>query len=240
MPENFNGLTPLQAFLKRTFDILGASTGLLLTSWIILPAFAAASLDTRSNGFFTQERIGRNGKIFRVVKIRTMRPIKGLDTTVTTECDPRITKLGHIFRRLKIDELPQLFNVLVGHMSFVGPRPDVPGFADRLEGKDRLILSIRPGITGPATLKYRDEQNILAQVDDPEKYNREIIFPDKVRLNRDYVENYSFWSDIHYIWKTVFPKSNPKAVSINQIRDLTSTSESNWSQTIIEEREDRL
>jgi lipopolysaccharide/colanic/teichoic acid biosynthesis glycosyltransferase len=108
-----------------------------------------------------------------------------------------------MMRRAKIDELPQLYNVLLGQMSFVGPRPDVPGFADKLAGEDRVILTMRPGITGPATLKYRNEEEILASVDDPETYNRDVIFPDKVRLNRQYVQNWSFSQDIWFIWRTV-------------------------------------
>ena len=199
-----NGLPLGQAALKRGFDIVGAAGGLLLTFWLIALAWLLATLDTRQNGFFTQQRVGRNGKLFRVVKIRTMRPSRAHTTTVTTGHDPRITPLGRFVRRAKIDELPQLFNVLVGQMSFVGPRPDVPGFADALEGRDRLILTVRPGITGPATLKYRDEEVLLESVDDPERYNREVIFPDKVRLNREYVENWSFRKDIAYIWQTVF------------------------------------
>ncbi|MEF8794579.1 sugar transferase [Thiohalorhabdus sp.] len=197
------GLSKPQAALKRSFDFFGAAVGLVLTSWIILPAWLLATLDTRANGFFTQERVARNGRIFRVVKLRTMRPDTRLDTTVTTGHDPRITRLGRFFRRAKIDELPQLFNVLVGHMSFVGPRPDVPGYADALEGEDRVILSVRPGITGPATLAYRNEEELLEQVADPERYNREVIFPDKVRLNREYVEHWSFRKDLGYIWRTV-------------------------------------
>lgn len=193
-----------QAVLKRTFDILGAAAGLVLVSWIILLGWIAATLDTRANGFFTQERVGRQGRIFRVVKLRTMRRDTGMNTSVTTADDPRITCLGRFFRRTKIDELPQLFNVLVGHMSFVGPRPDVPGYADSLQGPDRIILTVRPGITGPATLAYRDEESLLAAVPDPEAYNREVIYPDKARLNREYVENWSFWKDLLYIWRTIF------------------------------------
>jgi lipopolysaccharide/colanic/teichoic acid biosynthesis glycosyltransferase len=204
--EELAGLTPIQAALKRAFDVTGATVGLLVTGWIILPAFVAASVDTRSNGFFIQKRVGRYGHVFRLIKIRTMRPVKGVDTTVTTGRDPRITALGRFFRRTKIDELPQLFNVFMGHMSFVGPRPDVPGFADTLQGADRIILSLRPGITGPATLGYRDEEILLAWVEDPERYNRKVIFPDKVRLNRKYIETYSFWSDIDYILKTIMSR----------------------------------
>uniref|UniRef100_UPI0025BFCAE4 sugar transferase n=1 Tax=Aquisalimonas sp. TaxID=1872621 RepID=UPI0025BFCAE4 len=101
-----------------------------------------------------------------------------------------------------LDELPQLINVLKGDMSFVGPRPDVPAFADTLAGEDRIILSVRPGITGPATLKYRDEETLLAEADDPEAYNSEVIYPDKVRINREYV-HWSFWRDLLDIWRTV-------------------------------------
>ena len=125
-------------------------------------------------------------------------------TSVTVSDDPRISRSGRIFRNTKIDELPQLINVLLGHMSLVGPRPDVPGFADKLEGAEReLFLSVRPGITGPATLKYRDEEALLAEVEDAEAYNRDVIFPDKVRINLEYVENWSFINDLKYIWRTL-------------------------------------
>lgn len=145
------------------------------------------------------------GKLFDVVKLRTMRDVAGIDTTATTRTDPRITKGGAFLRRFKLDELPQLWNVLTGDMSFVGPRPDVPGFADKLTGKDRIILSVRPGITGPATLKYKDEEEILAKQKNPDRYNREVIWPEKVTINREYIENYSFFKDIYYIFKTIMP-----------------------------------
>ena len=196
-------LSTAQELRKRTFDILLAVLGLLLVWWLILFAWIAASLDTGSNGFFRQRRIGKNGKVFTVVKIKTMRPSQKLTTTVTQENDPRITSLGRFFRRMKIDELPQLWNVLIGDMSFVGPRPDVPGFADRLEGEERLLLSIRPGITGPATLKYRHEEKLLADMDDPEAYNREVIWPDKVRINLQYIRDWRLRNDIKYIWRTM-------------------------------------
>lgn len=197
------GLSVPQAALKRGFDLAGATIGLGLTGWLIVLAWLVATLDTRTNGFFIQERVGRHGSVFRVVKIRTMRPCNNVGTTVTTKDDPRITRLGRLFRRTKIDELPQLWNVLLGHMSFVGPRPDVPGYADALEGNDRVILCMRPGITGPATLKYRDEERLLGAQADPEAYNREVIYPDKVRLNREYAENWSFRRDLQYIWWTI-------------------------------------
>jgi len=190
-------------FIKRLFDLAGALIGLLLLWWLILIAFILATIDSRQNGFFMQQRVGKGGKLFKVIKIRTMRDLPDIDTTVTRENDPRITRLGRFWRKTKIDELPQLINVLLGQMSFVGPRPDVPGFADQLAGEDRIILTIRPGITGPATLKFRDEEKLLAQQNDPETYNREVIWPEKVRLNREYIENYSFWRDLHYIWQTI-------------------------------------
>jgi lipopolysaccharide/colanic/teichoic acid biosynthesis glycosyltransferase len=132
-----------------------------------------------------------------------MRNVPGVTTTVTSARDPRITRLGRFFRRTKLDELPQLINVLLGQMSFVGPRPDVPGFADQLNGADRLILAIRPGITGPATLAFRDEEVLLAAQADPERYNREVIYPEKVRLNRIYIEQYNLRKDLTYLIQTV-------------------------------------
>ncbi|MFP4169299.1 MAG: sugar transferase [Desulfonatronovibrionaceae bacterium] len=203
MVESTHGLGLGQRFAKRGLDLLGAALGLAFTLWIILPAWLLASLDTRKNGFFTQDRVGRDGRVFRVIKIRTMRDVPGMDTTVTTGTDRRITRLGRLWRKTKIDELPQLINVLKGDMSFVGPRPDVPGYADRLEGEDRIVLSVRPGITGPATLKYRNEEKLLAEQENPRQYNDEVLWPDKVRLNREYVRNWSFGTDLRYIWKTI-------------------------------------
>lgn len=116
-----------------------------------------------------------------------------------------ITRSGAFFRKYKLDELPQLFNVLIGDMSIVGPRPDVPGYADTLAGNDRVILALRPGITGPASIKYKNEETMLAAVDDPRAYNDRIIWPDKVRINKEYIRNYSLWRDIKYILQTIFP-----------------------------------
>ncbi len=197
-------LSRLQSFVKRTFDILVSLSGLFVLWWLILFAWILASLDTKSNGFFIQRRVGKDARIFSVVKIKTMRPDSSLSTTVTRRGDPRITSLGAFFRKTKIDELPQLWNVLIGDMSLVGPRPDVPGFADSLMGEQRSMLSIRPGITGPATIKYRDEEQLLACQEDAEAYNRDVIFPDKVRINLLYIENWSFSKDLKYIFQTVF------------------------------------
>jgi lipopolysaccharide/colanic/teichoic acid biosynthesis glycosyltransferase len=190
---------------KRLFDLLASLVGLVATFWVILLAWVIASIDTRANGFFRQTRVGRFGKPFQVVKIRTMRVDIPHQTNVTQANDPRITRIGAFFRRTKIDELPQLWNVLIGDMSFVGPRPDVPGYADRLHGETRaLLLSVRPGITGPATLAYRNEEQLLMQQSDPQRYNDEVIYPDKVRINLDYIRHWRFRDDLRYIWKTIF------------------------------------
>ena len=196
-------LSPADRIQKRSFDFLMAVVGIALTWWIILLAWMIASIELKGNGLFIQKRIGKEGKPFFMLKIQTMRPVKGIETTVTTSEDKRITKSGAFFRKAKIDELPQLFNVLIGDMSFVGPRPDVPGFADKLEGEDRIILSVRPGITGPASLKYKNEEKILANVQDPERYNREVIWPDKVRINKAYIESWSLGNDIRYLIQTI-------------------------------------
>lgn len=197
------GLTARQAGLKRAFDVVVSGAGIVVTWPVIAVATALATLDTRQWGIFTQPRVGRDGELFHVMKIRTMRRSSSVSTTVTAMNDPRITRLGALLRRLKIDELPQLVNVLRGEMSLVGPRPDVPGFADRLEGADRVILTLRPGITGPASLAYRHEEQILAVVDDPERHNRDVIWPDKVRISRRYVENYSLMGDIRCLRDTI-------------------------------------
>ena len=194
----------IHAAAKRGFDIMLAAIGLIATSPVIAAGWLAATIETRRNGFFLQERVGRGGRIFRIVKLRSMRDdIPGLGT-VTTADDPRITRSGAWLRRSKIDELPQLWNVLIGDMSFVGPRPDVPGYADTLEGDDRIILTVRPGITGPASVKYRDEEKILSGHPDAQRYNREVIWPDKVRINKDYIRNRSFLQDLKFLFKTVF------------------------------------
>jgi len=197
-------MTKFQKIQKRTFDIFFSVLGILFFWWLILLAAVIAYFDTGQDGFFRQIRVGKEGKQFKVLKIRSMRPVKGVNTTVTTDKDPRISKIGRFWRKTKLDELPQLWNVLVGNMSFVGPRPDVPGFADALTGEDRIMLTIRPGITGPASLAFKDEENILANQSDPEKYNREVIWPEKVRLNKEYIKNYSLLLDVKLILKTIF------------------------------------
>ena len=193
----------MNKLVKRIFDILLSFVGLAATFWIILLAWIIATIDTKSNGFFIQQRIGKDGKPFNVIKIKTMKKIDGLDTTITSSNDVRITKSGKFFRNTKIDELPQLINVLIGQMSFVGPRPDVSGYADKLEGEDKIIIKVRPGITGPASLKYRNEEEILSHQLDPKWYNDNIIWPDKVKINKEYIKSWSLKKDIVYIIKTI-------------------------------------
>lgn len=154
---------------------------------------------------FKQLRVGQYGKLFTMYKFRSM-TVHHSGSSVSVAGEARITPLGAKLRKYKLDELPELWNVLIGDMSFVGPRPDVPGYADRLEGDDRRMLQLKPGITGPASLKYRNEEELLAKQDDPQKYNDEVLYPDKVRINLDYLEHWSFWKDIKIIIYTVLGK----------------------------------
>lgn len=153
--------------------------------------------------FFRQKRTGRYGKPFTIYKFRTMIVNHG-GNTVSVKGENRITALGAVLRKFKLDELPELWNVLIGDMSFVGPRPDVPEYYESLSGEEKKILELRPGITGPASLKYSNEEEILESVADPKKYNDEVLWPDKIRINLDYYYNRSFWGDIGLIFKTIF------------------------------------
>ncbi len=157
--------------------------------------------------FFFQERIGQFGNLFKIIKFRSMKTSMSNYSTISIRGDQRITKIGSFLRKYKLDELPELFNILKGDMSFVGPRPDVPGYMDKLTGNDKVILKLRPGLTGPASLKYINEEEILAEADDPKWYNDNVIFPDKVRINRLYYENWSFWLDLKIIVHTLIRKS---------------------------------
>ncbi|WP_321317202.1 sugar transferase [Labilibaculum sp.] len=190
--------------MKRTFDLLSSSFGLiiflpvLILVWILIRAKMPDG-----SAFFKQKRVGRNGKLFTMIKFRSMSAGHS-GSSVSVAGEARITPLGVFLRKYKLDELPELWNVLVGDMSLVGPRPDVPGYADKLLGEDRKVLELRPGITGPASLKYSNEEEILAKVDNPQKYNDEVIFPDKVKINLDYYYNHSLMGDLKIILNTVF------------------------------------
>lgn len=189
--------------LKWIFDRVVALFGLLVL-WPVLLVVAILIRIKMPGGpvIFKQKRIGRNGNLFTMYKFRSMTVGHG-GSSVSVAGESRITPLGAKLRHYKLDELPELWNVLIGDMSFVGPRPDVPGYADQLKGKDREVLKLRPGITGPASLKYRDEEDLLATQSDPQKYNDEVIFPDKVRINLYYLHHYSFIKDIEMIFCTV-------------------------------------
>jgi lipopolysaccharide/colanic/teichoic acid biosynthesis glycosyltransferase len=190
--------------LKRIFDVSFSSVGIIIFSPVIILCWIVAAIETRSNGFFVHKRAGRYGNIIHVYKIKTMHPSAAVLSSIASNNVAFITKSGTLFRKYKLDELPQLFNVLGGSMSFVGPRPDVPYYAEHLEGSDRTILLMRPGITGPASIKYKNEEALLSAVDDPVFYNDTVIWPDKVRINKEYFANYSMLADIKYIVQTFF------------------------------------
>lgn len=189
--------------LKFIFDRLMALVGLLVL-WPVLLVVAVLIRVKMPGGpvIFKQKRVGRNGKLFTMYKFRSMTVGHG-GSSISVAGESRITPFGAKLRHYKLDELPELWNVLIGDMSFVGPRPDVPGYADQLRGDGREVLKLRPGITGPASLKYRDEEDLLALQPDPQKYNDEVIFPDKVRINLYYLHHYSFVKDIEMIFCTV-------------------------------------
>ena len=190
--------------IKRLFDIIFSLLGLIL----LLPLFIIVSIlikvDSSGPIFFLQERVGLYGKSFKIIKFRTMKVNHNDSLTVTLMNDKRITRIGRKLRKYKIDEIPELMNVLIGDMSFVGPRPDVPGYADLLKGNDRNILKLRPGITSLASIKYSNEEELLLEQEDPIAYNNDVIFPDKVKMNLNYYENNNIWIDIKIIFATIF------------------------------------
>ena len=203
--------------LKWIFDRVVSLVGLLVL-WPVLLVVAIMVKVKMPGGpaFFVQQRVGKGGKLFACHKFRTM-TVKHNGSTISVAGDARITPFGATLRHYKLDELPGLWDVLIGNMSFVGPRPDVPGYADKLTGEDRDVLELRPGITGPATLKYRLEDEMIAdyvakrQAEGDKRpmqeiateYNDKVIYPDKVRINCYYYRNYSFWKDIEMIFATV-------------------------------------
>ena len=188
-----------QLFIKRLFDLF---LGLLLLPLLVIPILIfviIATIDTKTFGVFQQERIGQHGKPFMMYKVRSLR----IEAHALGQLDKSASSFGRWLRRYKLDELPQLFNVLLGQMSFVGPRPDVKGYADVLQGENRIVLLLKPGVTGPATLKYRHEEELLAKQPHPEWYNDHVIWPDKVKINCCYIKNWSFWKDVEWLIKSV-------------------------------------
>ena len=202
-----------QLLYKRIFDMFVSFIGLLFLLIPIVLLIILASFSSRSVGLFCQIRVGQNAKLFTIYKIKTMRnsrlpvdsKLQALDEFgITIKGDKRVTSFGRFLRKYKLDELPQLLNVLIGNMSFVGPRPDVIGYADILKGNDRIILVVKPGITGPATLAFKNEELLLSNSSDPLSYNNKVIWPQKVELNKKYVQNWSFKKDLNYIFQTIF------------------------------------
>ena len=192
--------------IKYIFDRIMALIGLICLSPVLLVTWILIHVKMPDGpAIFKQKRVGRNGRTFTMYKFRSMSAHHG-GSSVSVAGESRITPLGAKLRKYKIDELPELWNVLIGDMSFVGPRPDVPGYADNLEGENRNILRLRPGITGPASLKYRDEEELLAKQENPQEYNDKVIYPDKVRINLYYLSHYSFIMDIKMIVATVLGK----------------------------------
>ncbi|WP_218845029.1 sugar transferase [Winogradskyella pacifica] len=191
-----------QLKVKRIFDVVVVILFLPLLIFPIILLVLIATIDTKQWGVYSQLRVGQYGKLFRIYKIRTL--VDG--DHQLGQLESSATSIGKFLRQTKLNELPQLYNVLIGDMSFVGPRPDLQGFADELTGDDRIILKVKPGITGPATLKYRDEEQRLKLQNDPEHYNRTIIWVDKVKINKKYVQNYSFYLDLRLILKSILNK----------------------------------
>jgi lipopolysaccharide/colanic/teichoic acid biosynthesis glycosyltransferase len=194
--------------IKRLFDLIASSVGLLIL-WpvMIIIAFVIVA-SSKGPILFKQKRVGKGGILFSCYKFRTMINNSEKHGTVTVASDARITSVGKFLRKYKLDELPQLWNVLIGKMSFVGPRPDVPGYADMLKGEDAAVMNLRPGITGPATLFFRNEEELLTMVDNPRQFNDTVLWPLKVKINLQYLKNWKFKNDIGYILITLFPLLN--------------------------------
>lgn len=190
--------------MKRIFDFSFSFVGIMILLPLMLFIIIIIIITSKGSPFFFQERVGRFGVLFRIIKFRSMYVSQCSQSTITIKGDQRVTKFGAFLRRYKLDELPSLWNVMKGEMSLVGPRPDVPGYADKLIGEQRNILELKPGITGPASLRYANEETILHAQKDPERYNNEVIYPTKVKINLDYYNNHSIWLDIKIIFATIF------------------------------------
>jgi len=194
--------------VKRLIDFIISFTGLILLSPFLFFISILIKISSDGSILFVQERVGKNGILFKMIKFRTMYKDHNDNNTISVKGDSRITKLGYFLRKYKIDELPELINVLFGDMSLVGPRPDVKGYADKLTGDDRKILKLRPGITGPASVKFINEELLLSKQENPKYYNDNVIYPEKVRINLDYFYNNSIWIDFKIIFATIFRISN--------------------------------
>ena len=190
--------------IKRIFDLFFSIAGLIFFMPLFFIVSILVKLDSKGPVFFLQIRVGKDAKMFQIIKFRTMNDNHNSSSTISVFGDSRITSFGKFLRRFKIDELPELLNIFKGEMSFVGPRPDVPGYADKLVGEDRKILMLKPGITSLASLKYSNEEKLLSKKDNPKYFNDNVIFPDKVRMNLKYYNNHNIWLDIKIIFATLF------------------------------------
>lgn len=190
--------------MKRIFDIVTSGLGLIVLSPLFLFLALWIKYDSRGPVFYRQVRVGRNNKNFRLYKFRSMRSGADRQGLITIGGrDPRVTRAGYYIRKYKLDELPQLINVFVGDMSIVGPRPEVRRYVDLYTPEQMQVLTVRPGITDMASIRYRNENELLEQAEDPEKYYREVVMPDKLKINREYIERASFWFDIRLIFCTL-------------------------------------
>lgn len=192
---------------KRWVDFTLALLGLAVLALPMLLIVAISRITQGSPVLFRQSRVGRHGRLFEMLKFRSMRLRSDAGSSVTVKGDARITPWGSFLRRWKLDELPQLVNVLRGDMSLVGPRPDVPGYLDRLAGDEAILLELRPGITGPATLVFGDEEELLARVDDPISFNDRVLFPAKVRINLRYAAAITLTGDLGWLLATGLPRA---------------------------------
>jgi len=189
---------------KRVFDFVFSAIGLLILSPLFVVVAMCIKFTSRGSVFFRQPRVGRGGQRFLIVKFRSMLQMASkMPPGITVSNDKRITRVGKILRRYKIDELPQLCNVLLGDMSFVGPRPELPEYVETYSVDQKLVFCVRPGITDPASLVYRNEEEILSESQDPEEIYRTEILPDKLARNLTYIQNISFWNDLHIIFATL-------------------------------------
>lgn len=194
----------INEIIKRIFDFLASLLGIIILSPILLVVAIAIKIDSKGNILFMQKRIGKNGVPFYIYKFRTMvSDAEKIGKQITVGKDNRITKVGAFLRKYKIDELPQLFNVLKGDMSLVGPRPEVPKYVDLYTESEKRVLEVRPGITDLASLRYKDENDILGNVDNPEEYYINVIMKDKLKLNLEYIEKSNLIFDISLIFKTI-------------------------------------
>ncbi len=194
-----------QLCVKRALDVALSLAGIVVLSPVLICCAAAIKLDSPGPVFYRQVRVGRGGKTFRIYKLRTMKD--GADRRgpeITVGGDARITRVGRVLRKYKLDELAQLFNVLLGDMSFVGPRPEVPRYVKLYSDAQRKVLLVRPGITDTASIAYRNENDLLATSADPERTYVEEVMPAKLELGRQYIEQFSLWGDLRLIWETVF------------------------------------